>query len=86
MSDMNFPERRRERRRPVVKVARIVIDQQPVASCTVHNMSAHGSKLALDTVIGVPDQFVLDIFGEPPREAKVIWRHIGEVGVELNEI
>jgi hypothetical protein len=90
MSDTRFPERRRERRRSVVKVARIVIDEQPVASCTVRNMSMHGSKLLLDAMVGaalrLPDQFVLDVFGEPPREAKVIWRGVGEVGVELDEI
>ena len=70
----------------MVKVARIVINEQIAVSCMVHNMSAHGSKLALDSVIGVPDAFTLDIFGEPPREAKVIWRRIREVGVTLNEI
>lgn len=86
MSDIDFPERRRERRRPVLKVASIVIDQQPVVSCTVRNMSAHGGKLSLDAVVGVPDEFVLDIFGEPPREAKVIWRRVSEVGVALSEI
>jgi hypothetical protein len=54
-----------------------------VISCIVRNTSLHGSRIALDSIVGVPDEFTLDVFGEPPRQARVVWKRSNEIGVAL---
>jgi hypothetical protein len=83
MTDASFIERRSEQRRRTLKAARILISKTSVLSCTVRNSSAHGGRLAIDSIMGVPDEFTLDIFGEPPRRARIVWKTFNEVGVAL---
>jgi hypothetical protein len=83
MIDTDFIERRHEPRRRALKAARILIDKKSVISCHVRNISDHGVKLALDSIVGVPDEFVLDIAGELPRQARIVWKTYTEAGVAL---
>jgi hypothetical protein len=83
MTQAGFIERRREQRRRTLKTARILLNKTSVISCTVRNTSSHGGHLAIETVVGVPDEFTLDVFGEPPRQARVVWKRFNELGVAL---
>ena len=83
MAETEVTERRKEQRRRTLKAATIQINKTSVISCMVRNMSAHGSRLAVDSIIGLPPEFVLDLFGEPPRRARIAWKSFTEVGVEL---
>jgi hypothetical protein len=83
MTEAGFIERRREQRRRTLKSARIQLHKTSVISCIVRNTSLHGSRIALDSIIGVPDEFTLDVFGEPPRQARVVWKRSNELGLAL---
>jgi hypothetical protein len=83
MTEAAFIERRREQRRRTLKSARILLHKTSVISCIVRNTSLHGSRIALDSIIGVPDEFTLDVFGEPPRQARVVWKRSNEIGLAL---
>lgn len=83
MIDAGFTERRNEQRRRTLKAARILIGKTSILSCIVRNTSIHGGRLAIDSVVGVPEEFTLDVFGEPPRRARVVWKTSNEMGVAL---
>lgn len=83
MNDVQTEERRQEPRRRTLKAARILIGKTSVISCTVRNTSAHGSRIAVDSIVGVPEEFVLDVFGEQPRHAQVVWKTFTEAGLAL---
>jgi hypothetical protein len=83
MPETEPTERRAEQRRRTLKAATIQINRNSVISCMVRNASAHGSRLSVDSILGVPEEFVLDVFGEPPRKARVVWKTFTEVGIEL---
>jgi len=83
MAETDFTERRSEPRRRTLKAARILIGKTSILSCIVRNTSLHGGRLAIDSVVGVPDEFTLDVFGEPPRQARVVWKTFNELGIAL---
>ena len=52
--------------------------------CTLRNRSDYGARLAVASVIGIPDAFTLRI--EPAGETlavEVAWRKAGEIGVRV---
>ena len=83
MAEIEHAERRVEQRRRTLKAGTIQLNKNSVISCMVRNMSAHGGRLSVETILGVPQEFVLDVFGEPPRKARVVWKTFTEVGIEL---
>lgn len=83
MVETGMVERRREQRRRTLKAARILLNKTSVISCTVRNSSTHGVRLAIDSIMGVPEEFTLDVFGEPPRRARVVWKNFNELGIAL---
>jgi hypothetical protein len=83
MTDAGFVERRGEQRRRTLKSARILMHKTSVISCIVRNTSLHGSRIAIDSIVGVPDEFTLDVFGERPRQARVVWKRSNEIGLVL---
>lgn len=84
MAEAGFIERRREQRRRTLKSARILLHKTSTISCVVRNTSLHGSRIAVDSIVGVPDEFTLDVFGEPPRQARVVWKTFTEIGVAFS--
>jgi hypothetical protein len=79
-------ERRSEPRRRVLLAGRIVLPGGGIIDCTVRNRSDHGARLAVVSVVGIPDAFTLRI--EPAGETlavKVAWRKAGEIGVRIIE-
>jgi hypothetical protein len=84
MVSAEMVERRREPRKRTLKVARILIDKKSVISCRVKNLSEHGVRLEIDSIVGVPDAFLLDIGGEGVRKAQVVWKTFTDLGVSLH--
>ncbi len=79
-------ERRIERRRAVLKGARIVFNGgHSAVGCVVKNMSGSGARLKLDNAAGIPSRFLLrfDDAGVPARECVVHWRALDALGVEF---
>lgn len=69
-------------RNRVLKGGKIVLnDGRSVISCTVRNVSASGALLKVETVIGVPGEFLLIVGDEPPRFARVVRRTATELGI-----
>jgi hypothetical protein len=76
---------RRAPRLNVLKRARVAFDQGfSGADCLIRNISESGAKLrfaALERT--VPDDFNLICTGSPIQTCRVVWRRVGEVGVQF---
>lgn len=83
MNGTNGTERRQEPRRRTLKAGRVLIDKKSVLNCTIRNLSEHGGRLDIDSVVGVPEEFVLDIAGEGARRARVVWKTYTSLGVKF---
>jgi hypothetical protein len=80
-----YGERRKVRRSRTLKAAKIVFNEKSsVIDCMARNLSAHGARLQMTSVIGIPEHFNLLIDGTA-RPAKVIWRASNEIGVVFLE-
>ncbi|HWA20110.1 MAG TPA: PilZ domain-containing protein [Devosia sp.] len=78
-------EQRRAPRFNVLKRAKVAFDQGfSSADCIIRNISESGAKLrfaALERT--VPDNFDLICTGSPVQNCKVVWRRVGEMGVQF---
>jgi hypothetical protein len=78
-------EQRLAPRYSVLKRAKVAFDQGfSSADCLIRNISESGAKLrfaALERT--VPDDFNLICAGSPIQSCKVMWRRVGEVGVQF---
>ena len=75
-------ERRKSPRRRTLKNGRIVFNNRgSTIDCVVRNLSPQGALLILPSIIGVPDVFELYIDGENARDAYIVWKGDGRVGV-----
>jgi hypothetical protein len=79
-------ERRAEPRRRVLKGATLGFNRGYGAmECVVRNESKRGALLAFGETTAVPTSFELRIAGQDqPRQARVRWRSLTSVGVELD--
>jgi len=79
-------ERRAEPRRRVFKGATLGFNRGYGAmECVVRNESKRGALLAFGETTAVPTSFELRIAGQDqPRQARVRWRSLTSVGVELD--
>ena len=79
-------ERRELPRRRVLKGAIIVFNNgTSTFNCTVRNLTDKGAKLTIDTIVGVPDRFLLKLVGESARPCRVAWQANRELGVLFEE-
>lgn len=77
-----MPENRGAPRSRVLKGGKIVFNEgRSVISCTVRNVSASGALLKVDTVVGVPDEFLIIIGDQAPRAARTSRRTATELGI-----
>jgi hypothetical protein len=78
-------EQRKVPRRRTLKGGRIVFNEGYASfSCTIRDMSEHGAKLRLESVLGIPSEFTLMFDdGSPPRKCVVRWRDPTSLGVEF---
>lgn len=78
-------DNRTEVRRRALKGGQILFNERhSTISCTIKNMSEHGAKLEVASIVGIPDSFDL-IVGEggEARPVRVAWRQSTSLGVEF---
>lgn len=80
--------RRATRTRAVLRASIIFNNRNSSIDCMIRNLSNTGAKITIDDTIAIPQQFELMILQKGQSfNAKVVWRHLGEAGVEfMNEI
>jgi hypothetical protein len=77
-------EHRSAQRRTTLKGGKIVFNAgRSTIDCTVRNLSRDGAKLAVNSVVGIPDSFDLMLPNTHRQPCKVIWRKAKEIGVEF---
>jgi hypothetical protein len=77
-------DNRHAARRKTLKGGRIVFNGgRSTIDCTVRNLSSHGAKLQVSSVVGVPDTFDLLLDGHSRQPCRVAWRSLKELGVEF---
>jgi hypothetical protein len=75
-------EKRKEIRQRTLKGARIAFNSgRSTVTCTLRNLSAHGARLQVESVVGIPPTFDLIIGENRPRPCRVVWRTLKELGV-----
>ena len=78
-------ERRRARRTPVYRCAKIWVNGS-LRDCVVRDISSLGARLALLSTAYIPDQVSLTFDGAHTlRACRVAWRSTTEIGVEFRE-
>lgn len=78
------PDNRQSQRRSTLKGGRIVFNAgRSTIDCRVRNLSSHGAKLQVTSVIGIPDTFDLVLEGHARHPCRVAWRSLKELGVEF---
>jgi hypothetical protein len=78
-------EKRAERRRRMLKGARLIFNcGQSVAEAVVHDSGDSGIRLKLGETIGIPSDCLVAISGSDLiRKARVVWRTRTEMGISL---
>jgi hypothetical protein len=80
-----FDERRRQKREPINRWAKIALDGGAFThDCLVVNLSISGARLICE-MDEIPQSFAIQVSGNPPirQECHVVWRIGTEVGVEF---
>jgi hypothetical protein len=74
-----FPRASQRMRR--LKEARVIFNgKNSVLSCLVRDVSDTGARIRIGEPFRVPDIFVLEIHGQPPRPARKVWIGQDELG------
>lgn len=75
-------ERRLTQRHRTLKGASIVFNGgRSAIDCTVRNFSESGANLRVTSVLGIPEEFVLQMSDKTTHNCKVAWRRATELGV-----
>ncbi|AKR54480.1 pilus assembly protein PilZ [Youhaiella tibetensis] len=75
-------ERRRAQRHRTLKGGSIVFNEgRSAIDCTVRNLSEIGANLRVTSVVGIPDEFILQMSDKTTRDCRVSWRKATELGV-----
>jgi hypothetical protein len=78
----SMDERRRARRTRVLLSGKIVLPSVGVIDCILRNRSCGGARLRVESLVGIPDAFLLISEPDGARHAvEVVWRKPGEIGV-----
>jgi hypothetical protein len=77
-----FVERRRFKRRRMLKAGRIVFNNaMSTFNCMMRNHSEAGARLEMNSTLGVPDAFDLRLEGLPSQLCALAWRKSDALGV-----
>ena len=77
-------EKRRARRRRVLKTGTIAFAHGAAIDCLLRNYSPTGACLAIESPIGIPDRFTLIVKSDDAKHAcEVVWRSATQVGVRF---
>lgn len=81
-------DNRRERRQRVLKSGRIVFNGGYTAyDCRVKNVSSGGALLQMPSLLGIPNQFEIDIDkSNKLRPCTVMWRNDTMMGVRFDDV
>ena len=80
-------ERRRTIRRKTLKGATIVFNNATsTLTCVVRNMSESGARLEVESSVGVPTAFTLELRDGRAFECAVVWRGEKAIGVTFGRI
>jgi hypothetical protein len=85
---VDYPsEKRTSPRRRVLKAGRIVFNGgRSTIDCRVRSLSASGALLVMESSIGIPDEFELQIISDAAvRQVKVVRRAISEIAVTFTD-
>ncbi|MFD1944460.1 PilZ domain-containing protein [Paradevosia shaoguanensis] len=75
-------ERRQTQRHRTLKGASIVFNGgRSAIDCTVRNLSDAGANLRVTSILGIPDNFTLQMSDKTTRACRVVWRKAAELGV-----
>ena len=86
MENPDEAERRRLARQRVLKTGKIVFNNgSSTISCVVRNLTAIGAKLQVETILGVPEKFSVQIMDSKVRPCRVIWKTHSEIGIEFED-
>jgi hypothetical protein len=79
-----YMENRVTPRLRTLKGGSILYGVAPSIDCVIKNMSPTGALLAVESAVGIPDDFTLLIKPElTKRDCKVIWRAATKIGVRF---
>jgi hypothetical protein len=77
-------ENRRAARLRTLKGGSILFGVAPAIDCIIRNMSETGAQLAVESPVGIPDEFTLLIRPErKKRNCRVVWRKADRIGVRF---
>ena len=75
-------ERRKAPRHRVLKPGTISFNSAGTIDCTVRNLSSTGASLEVASPLGIPDDFILVIGGDPIQHpCHVAWKSEKRIGV-----
>jgi hypothetical protein len=81
---METDEHRVEPRRRVLLPGKVLLPNGGAIDCTIRNRSPHGARLAVASVIGIPDAFELLIESTAETlRVEIAWRKAGEIGLHV---
>jgi hypothetical protein len=75
-------ERRASQRRRTLKIGTIAFNRSAAITARVKNISDTGAGLEVDSIVGIPDEFVLDITSDHfRRPCRMVWKTPTRMGV-----
>lgn len=81
---MTEETRRSAERHRTLKGAKITFNGgRSTITCIVRNLSEGGALLRVESVVGIPDEFILSLDHGPRLPSRVVWRRATELGVEF---
>ena len=77
-------DHRNEQRHRILKPGLIVFnDGRSTIECMVRNLSESGAQLKVESLIGIPDEFLLKLKEGAPARAKIAWKRGGTIGIKF---
>lgn len=79
-------EQRNETRHRTLKPGLIVInDGYSTIECMVRNLSESGAQLMVESLLGIPDEFVLKLKDGGSAKAKIAWKRGKTIGIHFED-
>jgi len=79
-------DKRRATRRPIRYTAWIKLEDKELRGCVLADISDTGARLDVESVEGIPDEFILQLSsrGTAKRKCRVVWRKDDQLGVTFD--
>lgn len=79
-------DQRNEQRHRTLKGGYIVFnDGRSTIECVVRNLSEGGAQLIVESLIGIPDNFVLQLKGGSTAKATIAWKRGTTIGIRFDD-